>query len=418
MVGENITIDMCDKSMGRYRFMRLALGMILMLIANICFYSMENIKIFILFSMIGAVLVGCDIVYINLRIIKIDTCVIWLILIYGMFTFNGICRLRVRDYNLDRILFTFVQNIMIYYGLKTTFKYAGLEKSIKCIFYPVALFSIVYMIMTEIAHIGVDSISGNRMGGYLSGNVNTTAENICVIAMFVAYIYVNKKEKASFILWCILTVLSFLTGSKAAILFFCVSIFYFISGINYKERVKMILITVVISIVSIYFMFNNKFLYDVLGRRIEDMIFQMFGIGNGSYSTSTEAREIMIMEGVSFFMDKPLFGGGEKYFASRTTTGYGYSHNNYIEILCNMGLVGFVVYYGPLVVTLIDGIRHGRKYKKFVCFVIYILVSRFCADLANVTYPELCVSYLPMISSFIFSDVVKDLRRSEISTLS
>ena len=165
-------------------------------------------------------------------------------------------------------------------------------------------------------------------------------------------------------------------------------------------------------------MFNNSFLYEVLGSRVEDMIFQMFGIGNGKYSNSTKVREIMIMEGVRFFLDHPFIGGGTNYFALRTTTGYGYSHNNFIEILCNMGLIGVALYYGPLVMNMVEAIRIRKKYRKYAYFVIYVLVSRFCTDWAIMTHSEPCVGYLPMIASFIYLDLIKGLRHSEVSILS
>ena len=82
MMGDTVTVDLCDKTIGKYRLRRLALGMIFMLSASVCFYSVENLKMFLLISLIGMVIISYDILCIKFRRIRISICVIWLILIY------------------------------------------------------------------------------------------------------------------------------------------------------------------------------------------------------------------------------------------------------------------------------------------------------------------------------------------------
>lgn len=52
----------------------------------------------------------------------------------------------------------------------------------------------------------------------------------------------------------------------------------------------------------------------------------------------------MIDDGVSLWLKRPVIGWGFDQF--RYISFYGtYSHNNYIELLCNLGIVGFVLFY-------------------------------------------------------------------------
>jgi O-antigen ligase len=59
---------------------------------------------------------------------------------------------------------------------------------------------------------------------------------------------------------------------------------------------------------------------------------------------STADRLSFLKLGLSTFMDNPFFGVGSNNFVV-LFPGTGYTHNNYIEILANLGIVGFLPFY-------------------------------------------------------------------------
>ena len=111
----------------------------------------------------------------------------------------------------------------------------------------------------------------------------------------------------------------------------------------------------------------------------------------------------MIKEGFVFWMEHPIFGGGEKYFGTRTSTIYGYSHCNYTELLCNAGIIGFGIYYFPIFSNFFCTIR--KKDSIWAKLVVVFLITRLVLDWMQVTYSEPCVGYIPMLFSFAYITV-------------
>jgi len=76
--------------------------------------------------------------------------------------------------------------------------------------------------------------------------------------------------------------------------------------------------------------------------RIENII-HLVG-GDNVQDGSIEDRVGMFETGIRLWSQKPLLGWGFDSF--RYVSGYGtYSHNNYIEILVNTGIIGFIIYH-------------------------------------------------------------------------
>ena len=80
----------------------------------------------------------------------------------------------------------------------------------------------------------------------------------------------------------------------------------------------------------------------------------------------------MIKTGWTAFMESPLIGKGlyasYKYFAT-------YSHNNFIEILMNTGIIGFAIFYYPYMTGIYDFTKINRNEKLYsVMLVIFLWV--------------------------------------------
>lgn len=149
------------------------------------------------------------------------------------------------------------------------------------------------------------------------------------------------------------------TGSRKGIIllaFILISTFIVISK---RESALVKLQYLVVFSLFIVFLFNifaESAFYD----RVENIF--LYSRGQEVDESSLETRDNMISTALIMWTEKPFTGWGLDSF--RIHGGYGtYSHNNYTEILFNMGLIGFVLYYGFFVSVVFICFKLLKKYK-------------------------------------------------------
>lgn len=375
----------------------------LLIIDNICFYTEDTLIIYLILALVSLLLEFSTVLFsFTLHRLHINSCIIWLLAIYGIFTYNGLLRLKFGTYNWDMMLFTCVQNIAIYFALKSILKSDEWYERFKTIVYTSGWFTFFIIVRNELQDILAGTV---RIGDTLSGNVITVGVYLGILSVFMAIVCSKERKIFYWISFLLIVVAMLATGSKITIMIIAVDLLLFIDASKHKQMA--ILVTGVTILVSVFLVFNVQYFYNLIGFRIEDMLFQMLGVGPGHYSHSTEGREIMIKEGLRFMWDYPLFGGGEKYFGSKTSTQYSYSHCNYIELLVNFGFVGFLFYYFPIIRNLRFMTKTRRYRGDLAKLCIALMALRLIVDFTMMTHSEPCVGYFPMILSFVYVDIYK-----------
>lgn len=86
-----------------------------------------------------------------------------------------------------------------------------------------------------------------------------------------------------------------------------------------------------------YSIFNIPIFYSILGRRLESSF--DFYSGGEKNEGSLSMRSYMIKFGLEKFQEKPILG---------------YAHNNYIELLVNIGVIGAVAFYPMYILVYLD----------------------------------------------------------------
>jgi O-antigen ligase len=127
--------------------------------------------------------------------------------------------------------------------------------------------------------------------------------------------------------------------------------------------------------------------YEIAGVRFEGA-FALFG-NSGEVDGSTRVRLQMIEAAWEGWLDSPLWGHGFdsfKYYNARSVTGHlYYSHNNFVELLYNQGIIGFVAYYFMYGYILIKALKYkGRSLSKG--FALAVVVSLMPFEYFAVTY--------------------------------
>jgi len=378
----------------------------MLIVANICFYDMEHIVlyqgmcIFAMMVMLYTAVRNKELHFGGSR------GVLYLTVLYTMYTIYGLFFLRADTYNDDRLIFTFIQCVLLYISFRHLLLSENWLRQLSVSFVISGLFCIAYIIAMEKDMIFVSQVE-ERIGDTLSGNVNTIGFSLGMLSYVVTYLYAKTKSK--FILFVLLGLMAMmlLTGSKKTVIIIFLDIFtYYIAS---KERMSSFIKVLLFGSFIIWLIKDSPYFYEVIGKRIDDMFSTFTGDKLGDYSYSTESREGMIQDGFRLFQNYPIFGGGMNYFAFASVKygHFGYSHCNYTELLCNFGLFGFLLYYIPYIKNIASAWRIRNRDRDKSMFIIFWLIMGVILGWAMVQFSELCIDYFPIIVSFALLDNLK-----------
>ena len=244
--------------------------------------------------------------------------------------------------------------------------------------------SIILTIRIILAYGGIEKVfmiaasSGeNRIGGIIS-NTNSIGLSLATAIIACVFFLVSQKNRkikiVVFSCLIILTVMLFLTGSRKSVAFAILGTIFFLLLMNRKNSIVKKLAFYVCLISGAIVLLNimkNVPIFSTVYTRFE-LLFE--GIINNKTTYTTDVlRQYMITTGIEEFWKNPIFGNG----TARSYVMFGtYSHNNFIELLMNYGIVGFLIYYLPYVLLLFNLIKRAMKVDVIaIFFLVYILMQ-------------------------------------------
>lgn len=211
-------------------------------------------------------------------------------------------------------------------------------------------------------------------------NANTIGMTMAFAAFCSYFLYMN--ETGTKKRWLYLTIIMLfatiiiLTGSKKAlfILILLPLFFYFLRSKN-KKKSGLIIFAIIVFI--IFLVMNVPALYNIIGERFEALLSYFTGIGKTD--SSTRVRMKMINQGFLWFKEKPFLGYGANNYTQLygdMTGRYTYSHNNFIELLVNLGIIGAAIYYFIYVYIIKKSLRKRNIFSNFAfSSIITILIT-------------------------------------------
>lgn len=129
---------------------------------------------------------------------------------------------------------------------------------------------------------------------------------------------------------------------------------------------------------------TNADLYNVIGERLERGINFLTG-GLGAVDQSDVERAFYREYAMQMFADKPIVGYGfNGFYAQMKAINYShpaYAHCNELELLADLGIVGFCIYYS-LHIYLLAGFARNLKKSRLECilgitFIVVIVVTDY-----------------------------------------
>ena len=182
-----------------------------------------------------------------------------------------------------------------------------------------------------------------------------------------------------------LSAISLLSGSRKGLVVLIAGMILIIlfTGNENKigSKLKTLIIAVIVA-VGLYFAISTLPVFSTVYIRMLNLINGLNGSSMLDYSSRERLR--MIEEGLRVFSEHPILGQGVyasyHYFGS-------YSHNNFVEVLMNTGIVGFVVYYFPYLqytFRLLKCDKNDKRYWLITFFFLWIFLGGY----GMVTYYE------------------------------
>lgn len=143
---------------------------------------------------------------------------------------------------------------------------------------------------------------------------------------------------------------------------------------RYRKKPLIIIVSLILVVALAILIINIPFL-SVLKKRL----LSMFGtlITGDSYDTSTTTRFVWQLYGLHLGFKQVIFGYG--YYGFGIYSGVGtYTHSNYAEIICDYGIVGFLLFYGIIVFALYESIKkRSDNIWLIVVFTIIFVIESF-----------------------------------------
>ena len=248
------------------------------------------------------------------------------------------------------------------------------------------------MLWMAVLLVGDYLLNATSNDGRFTLKVNANVLGMSASYLFGFIMYAAKKAKWRKILLdvvlAILLVIILLTGSRKALIMVAVFVVaFFLFWTPEKGSVDMLLRivgVVLLLVAAVLIIMNVDVFYEALGKRLESLL--TYWITGEETDASAITRTNMINIALELFLNlNPLFGIGLNNF--KYVSGYmTYSHNNYVELLCSLGIVGVLVYYGPMIYFTVRAFILWRKRIPGAILPLTILILQFINDFGQVSY--------------------------------
>ncbi len=240
-------------------------------------------------------------------------------------------------------------------------------------------------------------VSGVRLGKgdalLLGHNPNTIGMDCAFAGVITFYYFFFKGKKAA--LWSLVPIVIIVvaSGSRKGLFILMSGLILMVFFLQMqKEKAalpmlfKMLLIAAgLIAIVNVVLQFPGM---EKAREQYMGLVNSLLG-NEEEADVSTQIRENMVHVGWDQFLRTPILGIGldnAKIVNLKYNNFYGYLHNNYIEILVNGGIVGFLIYYSFFIVILKKHINRLYEKDPFVYISLTLLILRLITDWGRISY--------------------------------
>jgi O-antigen ligase len=247
-------------------------------------------------------------------------------------------------------------------------------KNIEIYFYNILYFSIffvsfdvIFQFLFGVDIFGIKNVDPSRITGIFGSEaiVGSYLVRLIPLLQFLYFIKIQKKKSHNFFFISLLLVMSdiaiFLSGERASFFYLLLSNFFLmIFSINY---IKFRMVSLIISIILMIVITTNS---SLVRERIFISTFQEISIDKKDISLIPKNHNSHFQSAFNMFKNNILFGQGPQMFrilCSKKDFKYNnyscstHPHNNYIQLLAELGLIGFCFVIFILLFLIKDFVR-------------------------------------------------------------
>lgn len=255
--------------------------------------------------------------------------------------------------------------------------------------YIVAIYSILFYGLDNLLR--ATQISTMRLDNEYS-NVNSLgmACALSCVLQFAELLYKEKRRWTAILLIPTVVVMA-ATQSRKALIFALIGILVLlviknIDSENFLKSFFKILVGVFVAIV-VLLMLSRLDIFGGISERMASML-NLF-TGEGKVDSSTLKRNYMVALGIAWWKKHPILGigiGCPHIINAQYLNFDAYLHNNFVELLCGGGLIGFCLYYSIYVYLFVNLWKYRHADKKYVSVCFVWLALMLAMDYGMVSY--------------------------------
>ena len=311
-----------------------------------------------------------------------------LIIIFVIFIFDQLILASYSNFSINSMKTAIVRSAIIAIGIAFYTQGKWYKNGVKILF----LFSCIHMIFSLISFF-LPSIFNNIILKVLPNNLSLNisrfmskglypgitdqiGRNAFYITIGISIVFSELlafgKSKSRYIILMLLFLTLLLTGKRGHLVANFMSIL-FVSSVYSKINGKNIilnLLKILLSILTVFVVMIN--IFPESAAPIVRFIERIGG-------DLTSGRIFLYKKAIELFEQKPLFGWGPGVFNNMFETG---THNLYLQLLCENGMVGFTLFCSILVINLTYSLKkvkqnfsiQNKNYDYYLIFSLYIQI--------------------------------------------
>ena len=261
-------------------------------------------------------------------------------------------------------------------------------------------------------------LKGRRVGSDIA-NVNAIGLKTATSFIICIFLGLANKKKIYYLLSILPFIVSLGTGSKKILIMIVLGFFLLLNNEkgyikNYKQLIKFIITIVLILGIAILIMKLQYF--ETIFNRTKVM-WNSFRNADYDSNSSTGLRKAFIEKGFKSFLEHPFTGigiGNTSYITKEVRADYlGYLHNNYIELLASVGLIGFLLYYYNYYYIIKLYLKNRKEKKTYINLVTILVVINLVVEVGYVSFSTIGVCLLLLFEYIIVHDNLQNGERNE-----
>lgn len=323
--------------------------------------------------------------YLNFKHFKIPVHTLW----YGVFIIFCLMSVLWAKYpeSVFHMMSRLTQNLILAYFMIINVETREDFRRVQNIF----ILSSVYLGLRILVSVPTSEIFSSFLGSEdITGhNVNSVAFYYAITLIILIDRIYSERQLRSLIPFAFIGFMLLLTSSRKAVLMVILAVFLtiFLDRGKKHKFLKLFGAALIIAVI-IYIVFTNDNLYHAIGRRFDSML---SFLENTKVDKSLSERRFFRKYALELFYRNAFVGVGLNNFSNylgNVFTRSTYAHNNWLEILSCLGIVGFVTYYWFYAYLVLKFRRQLKCAVKYVSPFLTMIICIFFSEYAMVVYSD------------------------------